>query len=325
MRKTTYLCLLFILILANPFITKAQFQINYGVEEEIEALKQSTLYVIIDQDDHQNNPEYAKILKENWTFSKVEVIESSEFPEYLKAGSYFLTLTTRYPQGFNLEKSPAALIHFYYSLWTPYKEYLAKIKKKNPKKIDFSELANTIATIDLEFDKSESFKAEDVMSGEFFGNGLPLYTGLGIFKNFIQAFQTKLETKVKNVYKFVELRNAEELKELKTNTLYVPSTFLTDNSGSSFLSYTKNKRPLLDSKEIFEDYKYKYQVVSLKELNEMILSDELIYYISKPDQVTVNITNSKTGELVYHSWVKENEKTSKKDLKELVKYFKEKK
>jgi hypothetical protein len=323
MKKITFLCIL--LFIANPFIANAQFQINYGVEEEIEELKQSTLYVIIDEEDHQNNPEYAKILKENWTFSKVEVIESNEFPEYLKAGSYFLTLTTLYPQGFNIEKSPAALIHFYYSLWTPNKEYLAKIKKKNPKKIDFGELAHTIATIDLEFDKSESFKVEDVMSGEFFGNGLPLYSGLGIFKNYLQAFQNLLNTKVKNVYKFVEIRKDEELKELKSNTLYVPSTFLTDNSGSSFLSYTKNKRPLLDSKEIFEDYKYKYQVISLKELNDMILSGEVIYYISKPNQVTINITNSKTGELIYHSWVKENEKTTKKDLKELVKYFKEKK
>ncbi len=323
MKKIISFIAFLLLFTLSSMQCNAQFSLDYGSEKEIASLKNSTLYIIIDQDAHENNPEYAKIVEENWTFSKVEIIESRDFIKYLKPGNFFLTLTTMYPEGFNLEKSPASLIHFYYQLWTPEPDYLKKLQKRNYKNIDFSSLANSMASISLIFDKSESFKAEDVMSGEYFGNGLPLYRGLGIFKNYLQGFQNKLSNLPKNVYTFVHIKNEKELKALKKQVLYVPSTFLTDNTGSSVLSYTKNKRPLLDAKEIFVDYPYEYKVISIKELNEKILGDETIYYISKPTEVEINVTNSKTGEMISHSFVKENGKTSKKELKELIKDMKD--
>ncbi|MEI6696649.1 MAG: hypothetical protein WCO13_11330 [Bacteroidota bacterium] len=299
MKKNIYITVLSLLLVFNGTICKSQFSKSESFAKDKKMLAASTLYVVIDQNAHDNNAEYAKIFEENWKYSKIQIIEPKEVGNYLKEGNYFFTLSVTYEKGFDFDK-PAAFLFFNYNLWTPNPAYLKKIKRKNDPdmEIDFSSLAFTIASINLSFDKSQSFKIEDVLKGEYFGNGYPLYTGLGIFKNYIQGFQRFFEDNRSHYFRTITYSNPKEIKKLKNEILYVPTSILVDNSGITFNNYKKNKKPPIKASVLFADYIGKYQVISLKELNEKILnSEEAIYYISHAEDVTV--TNSKTGEIIF--------------------------
>ncbi len=287
------------------------------MKRESEKLKNATLYIAIDQNANEKNEQYVKIIEEYWKYSKVEVIDPNEFMNYLKEGNFFLSLTVMYDIGFDFNK-PAAFQYFTYDLWTPDPDFLKKMQKKHKPNMlkDYRNLAQILSSIALIFDKSESFTIDDVMKGEYFGNGIPLYSGPGIFKNYIQAFQMYLNNK--EGYSKTVINKAE-IKKLKKSILYVPSTFLVDNSGITFNNYKKNKKTALNAEEIFADYTPKYKEISLKELNDKILnSDEPIYYISKPATNRVVVINSQTGEFIFAHYIDDTDKISKGNLKKLV-------
>ncbi|NVN94719.1 MAG: hypothetical protein HXX18_05490 [Bacteroidetes bacterium] len=182
MKNNLYLLLVSLIFFLNSSICIAQFSKSDSFSKEKKKLTNATLYVAIDQEVNDNNATYAKIFEEYWKYSKIVIIDPKDIGNYLDEGNYFFTLSVIYEKGFDFEK-PAAFLFFRYNLWTPNPSYLKKIKRKNDPdmEIDFSSLAWTIASIDLVFDKSASFKVEDVLKGEYFGNGYPLYTGTGIF------------------------------------------------------------------------------------------------------------------------------------------------
>ncbi len=321
MKKAMYILTLSVLFVLNSSLCNGQLFYTFNkdlMKKELENLKNSTLYVVIDEAANDKNAEYAKIFEENWKYSKVVIIAPKEMPNYLKEGNFFFTLILTYDIGFDFEK-PAAFQSFSYKLWTPDVDNLKKMKKKiaSGKDINFSQLATPLANINLIFDKSESFTVEDVMNGEYFGNGYPLYCGTGIFKNYLQGFQTFLKT---NGDFSMTVCNKAEIKKLKKGILYVPSSLLVDNSGITFSNYKKNKKPVLDAEEIFADYPGKYKVISIKELNEKIINnDEPIYYISKPNTNILVVTNSQTGELIFqHTFNESLDKLVKRNLKKLI-------
>ena len=301
MKKNLYFLVIATLLFLNSPICNGQFNFE-GWREELPKLKTATLYVAIDQNEHTNNPEYAKIIEENWVYSKVEIIAPNEVGSYLKEGNFFLTLTVQYDKGYDVDKPAALQAIFSLTLWTPNPKYLKKILRKNDPdmEIDFGELALKVASIGLVFDKSQSFKIADVLKGEYFGNGYALYSGLGIFKNYLIGFQDFLKENKKYSYKSVTNCNEKEIMKLNAEILYVPSTALIDNSGLGLFSYKKNKKPALKASSIFVNYPAKYQVINIKDLNQRILANEdTFYYISLPGNNELTVTNSKTAEVIF--------------------------
>ena len=81
------------------------------------------------------------------------------------------------------------------------------------------------------------FKVEDVMKGEYFGNGYSLYGGPAIFKSFLVGLQKSLDLKPNNNTFLVY--NKKEVLKLKNEVLYVPSTTLVDNSAGDIKTQSK--------------------------------------------------------------------------------------
>jgi hypothetical protein len=115
-----------------------------------------------------------------------------------------------------------------------------------------------------------------------------------------------------------EIENDIELKNLKNETLYVPSYTMI-----KYNKFNGNESKSHDEEDIFEDYKNKYKIVSTEELNNKILSETqpfyYLVYIRSCTQKFINVVNSSTGEIIYSEYnaISYNMKT--KDLRKLYK------
>ncbi len=326
MKKIIYLYLFVMLLAFNPIKSIGQFY-NFNtprLKKEVELIKKSKLYVPIDIKAFDVNAEYAEIIKKYWTLSEVEVIDPSELGANLKEDCYYLTLSVSYPAGTNLEK-PATKLSYKYTLWKPDPDEFAKLKKKKSnKKIDFEKLASEYAFIYLSFDPAVSFFLNDIFKGEFFGAGLALYGGPGMFKNCIQEFQSYLlepdKKAVKSSYfstKALYVCNEKELQNVKEGTLYIPNTTLIRHSVHP-LKYVNNPEEPYDVKKIFEKYPGKYEVIDIKELSEKILKEENAFYYLIKRGSTISIINSFTGEIIYEEAMDDTNDFKPKDLKSLI-------
>ena len=197
-------------------------------------------------------------------------------------------------------------------------------KKKGNKKFDFEKIANEFAFIYLDFDPAVTFYVNDIFKGEFFGAGLALNSGPGIFKNYVQEFQTYLQEPdkeaVKSNYfskKSINLCNEQELQNVKSNTLYIPNTTLIRETEHK-LKYVNNPEEPYDIKKIFEKYPGTYDVIDLKDLNEKIMKDENVFYYFVKRGSQIKIMNSRTGEIVYLEMVDDSFDFKAKDLKSLI-------
>jgi len=95
MKKAMYILTLSVLFVLNSSLCSGQLFYTFNkdlMKKELENLKKSTLYVVIDETANDKNAEYAKIFKEYWNYSKVEIIGPKEMPTYLKEGNFFFTL-----------------------------------------------------------------------------------------------------------------------------------------------------------------------------------------------------------------------------------------
>ncbi len=326
MRKIIYFQVILMLFALCSFNANGQF-INFNnpqLKKEVELIKKSKLIVPIDEKAFDVNAEYAEVLKKYWTLSEIEIIDPSQLVESLKEGCYYLTLSVSYPAGFNLDK-PATKLSYKYTLWKPYADELAKFrKKKGNKKFDFEKIANEFAFIYLDFDPAVTFYVNDIFKGEFFGAGLALNSGPGIFKNYVQEFQTYLQEPdkeaVKSNYfskKSINLCNEQELQNVKSNTLYIPNTTLIRETEHK-LKYVNNPEEPYDIKKIFEKYPGTYEVIDLKDLNEKIMKDENVFYYFVKRGSQIKIMNSRTGEIVYQEMVDDSFDFKAKDLKSLI-------
>ena len=117
---------------------------------------------------------------------------------------------------------------------------------------------------------------------------------------------------------YSEIYNAKEMKNLKKEVLYVPEYVLT-----KFNKFTGDETVKHDEKDIFVDYKLKYQLISADELNQKILEEAtsfyyLIYIKSSTDKY-ISVINSLTGELIYSAYTPASYNIKSEDLKELQK------
>lgn len=320
MKSAVKLIVLFILF----FKTSTSFsQILIETTSENERIKNGTTYVVINDSLSDKIKQYMSVLKKYWTHSKIEFTTISEIdktmaPEnsYLMFGSTTNTTTSirTGSYGFQREGVSASCTYIYLELFT-IKQEVFKAKRKKYK-FNYKDKIK-IARIDLFTDFKAVQDVNLIFNSNFDGNGHIYNWGPGILKNNIQTLMDYLRknevVQLKN-----EIENDIALKELKDQTLFVPDYI--------FIKYNKfngNESKKLDEEDIFEDYKNKFTVVSIDELNNKILKETkpfyYLIYIRSCTQKFINVVNSSTGEIIYseYSAISYNIKT--KDLRRLYK------
>jgi hypothetical protein len=302
-----------------PSRSQAQFQLTNI--NQLQKIKNGTTYIAMENPDAPQSKAYVDIIKKYWTFSKIEFIKYTEIGKYVSDQNSFFTMggyetsvesTTLYKgggrSGINWSNT-----HLYLELWTVNDKYFTAKKKKELTNKDHLQ----VARVELFTDFQTLMSPENIYMTDYSGEGHIRNWGTGILKNYLQHLMQMLESgKEQKLYD--ETINADKLKELKNQTLYVPAYVLT-----KFNKFTGDETKKHDEKDIMEDYKFNYSMVSTEDLNKKILDDKnpiyyLVYIKSSTDKF-ITVLNSQTGEVIYSVYSPVSYNIQSGDLKDLAK------
>jgi len=247
---------------------------------------------------------YEKILQENWILTPYQLhfiddlnidnifsdkysfalLDAMKLTRYSKNGAvdylyYYFTFFT-----FNIEQKMKEI-----------EKYNEMPDKKKEKKDLLRGNRRTVASFFL-FPKEEllrSGKLNIINSENHFHTFKP-----GFFKNFLQNIQKGIENKKPASY--YDSYTTSELKNLKTQTLYVP-----EYATLKYMAYgnmTEHEIKEEKKEKLLSKYDYDYQLITDDELNQKILNGEDFYYLryTRINSIKViNIVNAKTGNIVY--------------------------
>ncbi|MDP4267019.1 MAG: hypothetical protein Q8880_06260 [Bacteroidota bacterium] len=297
--------------------TFAQFEMKNS--DDYPRIKNGTTYVIMKDPEDANSAEYIDAIKKNWTISKkVEFIKSGDFEKYLKPENSFLsffaleTITTS-TNNTGFSKSSMTGCQISLCLWTSDLSYFKK--KRNV--FDGDRFRNILVKVKLQTDMETYRICDKIFSYQFNGEGHIYNWSPGIAQNYIKEFKILLD-KGEKVNPLKDYFDEVQLKNLKSGILYVPNYVLISRS-----IFNGKETKQHEEKEIFEDYKYKYKILTANDLNEKILSDDnKFYYMFMNFDNTgkfIYITNAKTGEVIYSVQINNSINIKSNDLKQLYK------
>lgn len=321
--KTKFKSISTIIVFIFALAFNAASQIKISNISEINKIKSGITYIVMKDPKSEVAKEYIDIFKRNWTISKFEFIKYSEIEKFLSPENSFLTIggyvtstqfVTLYSNGSRRNGIDYSNTHLYLELWTCNEKYF-EVKKKKKEFKDDDKIQ--VARIELFTDFETLSDPDKLYQSDYDGNGHIRNWGPGILKNYIQSLMVYLnKNQTHGLYS--EILNANEVKNLKKEVLYVPEYILI-----KFNKFTGNEAKRHDEKEIFEGFKLKYNLISIKELNQKILSETsgfyyLIYIKSSTDKY-ISVINSLSGEIIYSKYYPMYYNIGSKDLKDLQK------
>lgn len=312
------------------FIAKnanSQIQISISNAEEIGKLKTGTTYVVMKDPNSPKTKDYIEAFKNNWTISKIEFIKYSEVGKYLKPENFFFTLggyvtsvapMQLYSSG-GKHRVDATTTHIYLELWRCSEDFYKKKMKKKDKELGESDKIS-LAKIELFTDFPTLSDPNKLYQSQYDGDGHIRNWGPGILKNYIQLVTTYLN-KGTEVNMAKSITNEIELKKLKSQTLFVPDYVLI-----KFNKFTGDESKKHEEKELFDDFKLKYKLLSTEELNQKILNDKegffyLVYIKSSTDKY-ISVINSLTGEMIYTKYSSVSYNIKSDDISDIQKKVK---
>ena len=321
--KTKIKSLLTTFVVSATMTFNANSQIAITNVSEINKIKNGTTYIAMKDPNSETVKEYVNVFKSNWTISKIEFIKYSEIEKFISPENSFLTIggyetnvqfTTLYENGSRKNGINYSNTHLYLELWTCDEKYFQSKKKK--KKFGNSDKIQ-VARIELFTDFETLSDPDKLFQSDYDGNGHIRNWGPGILKNYIQSLMSYLN-KGENHSLYSGILNSKEMKNLKKEVLYVPEYILT-----KFNKFTGDETKKHDEKDIFDDYKLKYKLISTNELNQKILEGKesfyyLIYIKSSTDKY-ISVVNSLTGEIIYSKYTPVSYNIKSGDLKDLQK------
>lgn len=296
-------------------------QIAISNIEEIAKVKKGTTYVAMKNPASEKAKAYIDVLKSTWTLSKVEFIKYSEIPKYIAPDASFLTIsgyetntqfTKLYQSGASKNGINYSSTHIYLELWTCENKYFESTKKK-----EFADKNKVqVARIELFTDFPALSNPDLLFQSDYDGDGHIRNWGPGILKNQIQAL-TFFLNKNEPRKLFAGIENPAEVAKLKKDVLYVPDYVLI-----KFNKFTGNESEKQTEKEVFEDYKFKYKLLPVAELNQKILNDKVgfyyMIYIKSSTDKYITVINSLTGEIIYTKYTPVSYNIKSGDLKNIV-------
>ncbi|MEX0967189.1 MAG: hypothetical protein WD077_08115 [Bacteroidia bacterium] len=303
--------LLLIFVVLNGLLISSSTKSQVFISEDFDKdqLKGGTTYVLMNDPEAPASQPFIAIYKKYWTLSPIDFIRYDEIINYMEPNNTFLGL-----QWYATSSELSGSTHLYLSLWKPEDQNL----NKKPRKIADIEVQE-LAHIEIFPDRHLLINNTDVFKMEYHGEDHLRNWGPGFLKNQLQMLTKYLEIgEERKLYE--ETSNAEALKELKGQTLYIPEYSLL--KWGSF-SGTERKR---SESELMGKYEYNYKVLSNEDLNEMILnSDQSFYYLVYVKGSTdkfVTVINSGNGEIIYHVYTPASYAVDAKDIKSLLKEIK---
>jgi len=300
--------------------------------DEIDGLKKSKLYVVMETEETEINNDYIDVFKEVWKYCPYEIIEPKDIFNYMKKGVYFMNMSVSFYSStptFCLKNR--SCLNYELSIYTPKQSFLNKLNRNSPRiqNMGLDEIAVKVAYIKLKPDDALEFSYEKPLEADFMGKGFILTSGSGYLKNYLQYLQFSLNEEIFYDEKY-NFCNEKEIIKLKSNVLYIPSELLRKYSEDS-------KKPVENfykMSEIIKEYKYpgKIEVISTEKIDELIQTNEDDFYYATVytrycnEIVTHNIltiTNGRSGEIIYKESVSFAKTFSPKLFKDLSKLLSE--
>lgn len=313
-----------IVLFSTSLSFNAKSQIGITNVAEIATVKKGTTYVAMKDPTSEKAKAYIEAIKSTWTISKLEFIKYSELSKYVSAENSFLTIDgyNRSSQYSSEEKLGQNKLYastcVYLSLWTCDPKFFEEDKSKKKKKKEFYDMKqNEVARIDLYTDFVTIVEPDNIYYSDYDCDNHIRNWSPGILKNYIKTLMTYLnKAEEKSLYK--SITNEKELKNLKKEMLYVPNYVLIKH-----VKMTGDESKKHDEKEIFEDYKLKYKLLSTDELSDKILTETTPFYymvyVKSNTEKYVSIINSVTGEMIYSRYTPMSHNIKSDDLKDLYK------
>lgn len=301
-------------------IGSAQAQFEIANTKELAKLKGGTTYITMRDPAAPASQPYIEVFKQYWTFSKPEFIKYSEVDKYLgKGGSFFSIGGYASTAFFGKPNDPMGggsytNTHIYLELWTPDADFVEKAAKSKKKQELKDKDKTQYARIELYTDFETLAMPDNIFRKQYDGDGHIRNWGPGILKNQLQYLMSQLDKAEKRSL-YASDSDGQKLKALQKQVLYVP-----DFALIKFNKFNGDESKRLDEKEIFEDYKYKYELITTQQLNDKILSGEQFYYmiyIKSSTDKYINVIDSQTGDVIYADYSPASYNISEKDLKKL--------
>lgn len=322
--------LLFFLIIC--FIPNIQAQINVGSERrtkleagdlepaELQKLKNAKTLFIVRPADEDIKEQIKAILDEVWTFNEIELISRADLKDYenVSADKIAFLAVEGHSTTVQMKTTSYVVSHYYLHLSMqgksiPYTEKeLKKMKKRGEKPTKRYE-TNTFARIELYPNGELMIKADEfrhpfnltdgkkddhmeyVYNEAIFYNMEP-----GYLKNAFQTVNQHLESG-ETRWIFKNVNKEKEVRKLRRATLYIPEYVLI-----RFNKFNGSEDKQHEKEELFADYKYKYEMISMDVLNDKILSATAPFYyfsyIRSSSYGYLSIINGLTGEIVYNEY-----------------------
>lgn len=313
--KIKLLFLVVFFTLTNTF-NLAYSQISISNVAEIAKIKTGTLFVAMKDPNSIKDKEYVAVFMKNWTFSKVECIKYTDLEKNIAPNNSFLTIGASFSGIESVAGNSAdnSKTNVFLELWTTNGNFIYDPKKR--KHFNLNDKIQ-IARLDLFTDNFASSNPSMLYKMDFDAKGHIKNWGAGIITNYIQTFIFFLNKAQERVSKS-EIINKQELQKLNFQTLFIPDYILT-----KFNKSTGDETQKFEEKELFEDYKLSYKLVSTADLNTKIINDKtpfyyLIYLKSGNDKF-INVVNALSGEIVYSTFTSQSYNFKSSDLKELQK------
>lgn len=262
--------------------------------------KNKVTYVMMKDPQAESAQPFIKAIEDAWTIGKLEFIKYSDQSNYNSSENYFLSIsgiifTTKFKKDGGQGNADFSNTHVYLEY---YKAAASTEKTGKKGKVTIIEgEKKQIARIELYTDFQTLMDPANIFANEFDGEGHIRNWGPGILKNYLQSLMGLIKNNQERGL-YTNIDKSTDLKKLRNSVLYVSEDVLI-----KFGKFNGDESKRFDEEDIFKNYSLKYKLISVKELNEKILTEkEPIYYLlyikSSTDKY-VTIINSITGEMQY--------------------------
>ena len=246
-----------------------------------------TVFITRSEDDNES---YQGLLEKVWTITPLEVVSYAEVDQYLGKSEYSffeIQSTTIYN-----EKNNSSCTYIYLSLYF-----------NEPQELGEEPYPQHIAKMELHPDAVTLFGDYDSSFSDHVYNKATLYNWEKVtLINYFKQVNDHLKKRKGKAF-YDRMDSDKQLKRLKRKILYVPDFVL-----SKFSPVQKKNDGFHNAEDLFDDYAFKYKVVSAKELLDVYLNTEGSFYylttVKSCNKVMVNVVNGRTGAIIYSDFPK---------------------
>ena len=235
----------------------------------MDELKRSTTIFILQYRDYDQLSDFEKAIKESWKITPYKIIKPQELQEYEgKKGFTFFTFNAIYTGKHHNTQ------HLQYGLWCPVLNKHGKLKSQFFYSSEVLYPTDSARILMVKYALSRH-KYDATLMNDMLDNARYFNWNAQLLKGYLQTtndFLTRNENLgIWNTY------TTEHLKELKTDTLYIPDYVKTREEFWRNRTYQDSS---MTDATIFSEYPYPIKFVSMDQLTQMLAANQRnIHYL----------------------------------------------